>query len=147
MPRASLRPFSLLFTTHARPPIVIAALQTDGSFRYKDRISRTACLLNDEGSTYKSVKTYFEHKNSYESEWCSVLDGIRMSQDYQIGNLQIENDNLSVMNCLINERPPPQGYVTKYYADIIAASRDMDWLEVRWIPRKLNKADGLFRIR
>jgi len=147
MPRASLRPFSLLFTTHARPPIVIAALQTDGSFRYKDRISRTACLLNDEGSTYKSVKTYFEHKNSYESEWCSVLDGIRMSQDYQIGNLQIENDNLSVMNCFINERPPPQGYVTKYYADIIAASRDMDWLEVRWIPRKLNKADGLFRIR
>jgi ribonuclease HI len=147
MPRASLRPFSLLFTTHARPPIVIAALQTDGSFRYKDRISRTACLLNDEGSTYKSVKTYFEHKNSYESEWCSVLDGIRMSQDYQIGNLQIENDNLSVMNCLINERPPPQGYVTKYYADIIAASRDMDWLEVRWIPRKLNKSDGLFRIR
>ena len=147
MPRASLRPFSLLFTTHARPPIIIAALQTDGSFRYKDRISRTACLLNDEGSTYKSVKTYFEHKNSYESEWCSVLDGIRMSQDHQIGDLQIENDNMSVMNCLINERPPPQGYVTKYYADIIAASRDMDWLEVRWIPRKLNKADGLFRIQ
>ena len=147
MPRASLRPFSLLFTTHARPPIVIAALQTDGSFRYKDRISRTACLLNDEGSIYKSVKTYFEHKNSYESEWCSVLDGIRMSQDHQIGDLQIENDNMSVMNCLINERPPPQGYVTKYYADIIAASRDMDWLEVRWIPRKPNKADGLFRIQ
>ena len=126
--------------------MIISSLQTDGSFRYNDRISRTACLLNDEGELFKSVKTYFDHKNSYESEWCSILDGIRMSQANGCGDVQLENDNLSVINCLINERPPAQGYVAKYYTDVLHASRDMDWLEVRWIPRKLNKADGLFRL-
>ena len=146
MPRASIQRFSLLFTRRSAEPMIISSLQTDGSFRYNDRISRTACLLNDEGELFKSVKTYFDHKNSYESEWCSILDGIRMSQANGCGDVQLENDNLSVINCLINERPPAQGYVAKYYTDVLHASRDMDWLEVRWIPRKLNKADGLFRL-
>ena len=146
MPRASIQRFSLLFTRRSVEPMIISSLQTDGSFRYNDRISRTACLLNDEGELFKSVKTYFDHKNSYESEWCSILDGIRMSQANGCGDVQLENDNLSVINCLINERPPAQGYVAKYYTDVLHASRDMDWLEVRWIPRKLNKADGLFRL-
>ena len=69
-----------------------------------------------------------------------------MSQDYEVGDVQIENDNLSVINCLINERKPKQEYAAKYYKDIMSASKDMDWLEVRWIPRKLNKADRLFRV-
>ena len=146
MPRASIQRFSLLFTRRSVEPMIISSLQTDGSFRYKDSISRTACLLKDEGEVFKSVKTYFDHKNSYESEWCSILDGIRMSQANGCGDVQLENDNLSVINCLINERPPAQGYVAKYYTDVLHASRDMDWLEVRWIPRKLNKADGLFRL-
>ena len=146
MPRASIQRFSLLFTRRSAEPMIISSLQTDGSFRYNDRISRTACLLNDEGELFKSVKTYFDHKNSYESEWCSILDGIRMSQANGCGDVQLENDNLSVINCLINERPPAQGYVANYYTDVLHASRDMDWLEVRWIPRKLNKADGLFRL-
>lgn len=139
------RPFSLLFSTRLQPS-ALGFLQTDGSFRYNDRISRTASLLKNDGEVYRSVKTYFDHKNSYESEWCSILDGIRFSQEYT-GELQLENDNLSVINCLINERKPPQSYAAKYYNDVLHASRDMDWLEVRWIPRKLNKADGLFRIR
>ena len=146
MPRASIQRFSLLFTRRSAEPMIISSLQTDGSFRYNDRISRTECLLNDEGELFKSVKTYFDHKNSYESEWCSILDGIRMSQANGCGDVQLENDNLSVINCLINERPPAQGYVANYYTDVLHASRDMDWLEVRWIPRKLNKADGLFRL-
>jgi len=146
MPRPSIRPFSVLFSARLVKPTTIGFLQTDGSFRYKDRISRTACVLKDEGEIYRSVKTYFNHENSYESEWCSILDGIRMSQDYEVGDVQIENDNLSVINCLINERKPKQEYAAKYYKDIMSASKDMDWLEVRWIPRKLNKADRLFRV-
>ena len=146
MSTQSLKRFSLLYAKSSFKPLSIAKLQTDGSFRYKDRISRTACLLRDEGEVYKSVKTYFEHKNSYESEWASVLDGILLSQDYQIGDIQLENDNLSVINCLVSERRPAQAYVAKYYDDVRAAAKGMDWLEIRWIPRKLNKADGLFRI-
>jgi ribonuclease HI len=147
MPRASIQRFSLLFTRRSVEPMIVSSLQTDGSFRYKDHISRTACLLKDESEVYKSVKTYFDHQNSYESEWCSVLDGILMSQANGCGDVQLENDNLSVINCLVNERKPPQSYAAKYYVDVMHASRDMDWLEIRWIPRKLNKADGLFRIQ
>lgn len=146
MSTQSLKRFSLLYAKSSFKPLSIAKLQTDGSFRYKDRISRTACLLRDEGEVYKSVKTYFDHQNSYESEWASVLDGILLSQDYQIGDIQLENDNLSVINCLVSERRPAQAYVAKYYDDVRAAAKGMDWLEIRWIPRKLNKADGLFRI-
>jgi len=147
MSTQSLKRFSLLYAKSQFKPLLISKLQTDGSFRYNDRISRTASLLREEseGEVYKSVKTYFNHQNSYESEWASVLDGIRMSQDYEVGEIQLENDNLSVINCLVNERRPAQGYVAKYYDDVRAAAKDMDWLEIRWIPRKLNKADGLFR--
>ena len=147
MSKHSLKHFTLLFRdTVISKPLVISKIQTDGSFRYRDRISRTACLLKDQDEVYKSVKTYFHHQNSYESEWVSVLDGIRMSQDHQIGDLQLENDNLSVINCLVNRRRPAQGYVTKYYDEVLHSAKDMDWLEIRWIPRKLNKADNLFRI-
>jgi ribonuclease HI len=146
MSKHTLKHFTRFFDSIAVKPPTIAKLQTDGSFRYRDRISRTACLLKDEEEVYKSVKTYFHHQNSYESEWASVLDGIRMSQSYQIGDLQLENDNLSVIQCLVNRRRPAQGYAAKYYDDFLFAAQDMDWLEIRWIPRKLNKADDLFRI-
>jgi lipopolysaccharide biosynthesis glycosyltransferase len=69
-----------------------------------------------------------------------------MSQDYTIGCLQLENDNLSVIHCLVNERKPSQAYAAKYYNDVRAAVKDMDWMEIRWISRKYNKADALFRI-
>jgi ribonuclease HI len=141
-----LKRFSLLSSKVSIKPNSLGLVQTDGSFRYTDRISRTACLLKDEGETYRSVKTYFNHVNSYESEWASVLDGIRMSQDYTIGCLQLENDNLSVIHCLVNERKPSQAYAAKYYNDVRAAVKDMDWMEIRWISRKYNKADALFRI-
>jgi ribonuclease HI len=148
MSTQSLKRFSLLYAKSQFKPLLISKLQTDGSFRYSNRISRTASLLREEseGEVYKSVKTYFHHQNSYESEWASVLDGIRMSQSYKIGDLQLENDNLSVIQCLVNRRRPAQGYAAKYYDDFLFAAQDMDWLEIRWIPRKLNKADDLFRI-
>jgi len=126
-------------------PPHLAKLQTDGSFRYVDRISRTASLLKTD-ETYKSVKTYFNHANSYESEWCSVMDGILMSQDNDVDSVQIENDNLSVMNSLIQRKAPKQEYAAVYYEEIMKLAKEMEWVELRWIPRRLNKADRLFRI-
>ena len=102
--------------------MIISSLQTDGSFRYRLSLK-----------IRKPAASLFYN-----------LDG--MSQANGCGDVQLENDNLSVINCHINERPPPQWYAAKYYVDVMHASRDMDWLEVRWIPRKLNKADGLFRL-
>jgi ribonuclease HI len=137
-------PFSLLWKRFARPQEV-AHLQTDGSFRYKDKISRTAALLKAD-ATFKSVKTYFDHKNSYESEWCSILDGIQMTQSNDVSAITLENDNLGVINALIQKRLPRHDYAAVYYDLILKEVKHMDFVEIRWIPRRLNKADALFRI-
>lgn len=145
MSRRPIAAFSAIVMKTLHAPPHIAQLQTDGSFRYVDRISRTASLLKSD-ETYKSVKTYFDHANSYESEWCSVMDGILMSQTNEVDSVQIENDNLSVMNCLIQKKMPKQEYAAVYYEEIMKLVKDMEWVELRWIPRRLNKADKLFRI-
>lgn len=123
----------------------MAHLQTDGSFRYKDKVSRTASLLKAD-ATFKSVKTYFDHKNSYESEWCSILDGIQMTQSNDVSAISLENDNLGVINALIQKRLPRHDYAAVYYDLILKEVKHMDFVEIRWIPRRLNKADALFRI-
>ena len=123
----------------------MAHLQTDGSFRYKDKISRTASLLKAD-ATFKSVKTYFDHKNSYESEWCSILDGIQMTQSNDVSAISLENDNLGVINSLIQKKMPRHDYAAVYYDLILKEVKHMDFVEIRWIPRRLNKADALFRI-
>ena len=74
------------------------------------------------------------------------MDGIIMSQNNDVDSVQIENDNLSVMNCLIQRKIPKQEYAAVYYEEIMKLVRPMEWVELRWIPRRLNKADKLFRI-
>ena len=138
-------PFSLLWKRLNSSPLQVAHLQTDGSFRYRDRISRTAALLKGE-DTFKSVKTYFDHENSYESEWCSILDGIQMTQSNDIESVSLENDNLGVINALIQKKMPRHDYAAAYYDLILKEIKHMDYVEIRWIPRRLNKADALFRI-
>ena len=145
MSKRPIAAFAALVKKTLHMPPHLASLQTDGSFRYVDRISRTASLLKTD-ETYKSVKTYFDHQNSYESEWCSVMDGILMSQENDVDSLQIENDNLSVMNSLIQRKVPKQEYAAIYYEEIMKLVQPMEWVELRWIPRRLNKADKLFRI-
>jgi hypothetical protein len=106
MSKRPIAAFSALVKKTLFAPPLLARLQTDGSFRYNDHISRTASLLKTD-ETYKSVKTYFDHKNSYESEWCSVKDGILMTQECDVDSVQIENDNLSIgvkcANCALYE--------------------------------------------
>ena len=55
-----------------------AKIQTDGSFKIQNhRISRTAVILTkQDGQKYSLCTTYFDHKNSCESEWRSVVDGL-----------------------------------------------------------------------
>ena len=137
-------PFSTIWKRFSKP-LELAHLQTDGSFRYRDRISRTASLLKAD-TTFKSVKTYFDHQNSYESEWCSILDGIQMTQKNEVSSISLENDNLGVINSIIQRRPPRHDYAAAYYELIMKEVKHMDYVEMRWIPRRYNKADGLFRI-
>lgn len=127
-------------------PDTLSHLQTDGSFRCSDRISRTAGLLRHDGDTYKSIKTYFDHRDSYDSEWNSVLDGIRMAKGHDAGAIKVENDNLGVINSLIYKKRPTREFALHCYFSILKEAKNMEWLDIRWIPRRMNKADRLFHL-
>jgi hypothetical protein len=128
-------------------PDKIAHLQTDGSFS-SSNISRTAVILSTrENVNYKLMNTYFDHKNSSESEWCSILNGIKYSIHKDEGCAELENDCLPVIQHLINKRVPRKGYLQEYYNLILNEAKNMDYLAIRWIPREMNRADDLFHIR
>lgn len=122
-----------------RSPATIL-VQTDGSFVHP-RISRTACILFAR-SNISMVRTYFDHVNSTESEWCSVLDGLTFSLEKGHGSVELENDCLGVIRALTSRR---RGSFTDYYDEIHDTIRKMDYVSMRWIPRELNRADNLFR--
>jgi hypothetical protein len=103
-------------------------------------------MVDSSKHTRTLIKTYLDHTNSYESEWSSVVDGIEFAIKKKEYTLEIENDNLSVINSLIDKKRPTQKYVVDYFDYIMDISTKLDYLGVRWIPRKLNKADDLFRI-
>jgi ribonuclease HI len=122
----------------------MAFVQTDGSF--KGNISRTAVLLNtSHNENYKLLNSYLDHKNSTESEWCSVLDGIQYSISKDEGSIELENDNLGVINSIINNKMPNKSYLADYYYLIENEIRNLDYFGIRWIPRELNRADDIFR--
>ena len=130
-----------------RPPRA-ALVQTDGSFSKKYvKMSRTAVILTTHDKIdYKLVNTYTDHWNSMESEWCSVLNGIRYAQKKDQGSVELENDCLQVVKHLIHKRPPMKGYLAAYYTSILKEIKNMEYLGIRWIPRELNRADDLFRL-
>ena len=133
-------PFSLL--KGIRPPKV-AHVQTDGSF--KD-ISRTAVLLRTtKPEDFALRTTYFDHKNSGHSEWCSVLDGILLAKRKDQGSLELENDCLGVIQALTRKRQPRDQLSAYFYTAIYRELKELDHCGIRWIPRELNKADDLFR--
>jgi len=129
-------------------PPTTCFLQTDGSFHYKTQISRTAAILTtDKRVEYKFIKTYFDHINSTESEWVSLIDGVEYSQKKDIDSLAVENDCLPIVSTIILERPPKNLLYLDYYRHFNSlVNYRYKWFGIRWIPRELNRADGLFRV-
>jgi len=130
-----------------RPPMV-ALVQTDGSFSQQYvEISRTAVILRTrKHEEYTLTDTYFDHWNAAESEWASVLNGIKFALKKDEGSVELENDCLPVIKHLIHRRAPVKSYLADYYSNILKEAKTMEYLGIRWIPRELNKADDLFRI-
>jgi hypothetical protein len=110
-------------------------------------ISRTAVLItNLKGEQNTLCNTYFDHKNSTESEWCSILDGIKYSIKKDHDAIELENDNLGVIQSLINRKIPKRHYLAEYYTMIYKNLRQLEYLGIRWIPRERNRADDIFRV-
>jgi ribonuclease HI len=127
-------------------PTLLASVQTDGSFNM-DRVSRTAVILTTpSGEKYNLAKTYFTHDNSTESEWRSIFDGLAYCHKKDQLAVKLENDNLGVINSLIRQERPKKVLYNQYYDGIYRIMADFEWVETRWIPRRLNMADKLFRI-
>lgn len=140
-------PFTVIARVINNRPTSIAHIQTDGSFKNQPYIlSRTSLIMKtSENQQYSLMNTYLNHKNSTESEWRSVLDGIEYSIKKNEPSIELENDNLGVMSSLINRRKP-HGYLQDYYLYIFDRIKEMEWVGIRWIPREMNKSDRLFRI-
>lgn len=143
-----LQPFRPLTKPYLVRPLQTALVQTDGSFSMKHKgISRTAVILTTyKGNTYTLSKTYFDHIDSTESEWCSVLDGITYAIKRGQDSLELENDNIGVIRSLVQEDRPKRAHIADYYNAIQYSLKEFEYLGVRWIPRKFNKADRLFRV-
>ena len=143
-----LQPFRPLTKPYLVRPLQTALVQTDGSFSMKHTgISRTAVILTTyKGNTYTLSKTYFDHTDSTESEWCSVLDGIMYAVKKGQPCLELENDNIGVIRSLVQEDRPKRAHIADYYNAIQYSLKEFEYLGVRWIPRKFNKADRLFRV-
>jgi len=136
-------PFSVL-KGNALSRAKAAQVQTDGSFT---SFSRTAVLLKTTTpEEYTLRSTYFDHINSTQSEWCSILDGILFSKKKDQGSIQLENDCLGVVQALLRKKPPRDELLAYFHTSIYKEVKDLDHFGIRWIPREMNKADELFRV-
>jgi ribonuclease HI len=124
------------------PPSTVL-LQTDGSFKHQMQLSRTACILGAKEGDYTLLNTYFEHRTSTESEWCSILDGIKFAIKKDQGSIHLENDNQGIINEITGSKKPPKLYYD-YYNQIFKEIKVLDYIGMRWIPREMNRADAIF---
>jgi len=138
---------SQIFTLIKKPIVRAkpALIQTDGSYSYKTSISRTAAILTVNNNEYKYIKTYFDHMNSMESEWASLVDGLEYSQKKGIKTLTIENDCLPIISSIVLSKPPKNPLFLDYYMYFNSLTTRYICLGIRWIPREMNRADELFR--
>ena len=138
--------FTVITKPIIQPLPIMTRIQTDGSYSQR-KLSRTAVLYRDrKGVDTRQCKTYLNHSDSTESEWCSVLDGITYAVRKDEGFIQLENDNLGVMQCLTRFKDGPRpGRYHRYYVEIQRQLYNFDYVGVRWIPREMNAADAIFR--
>jgi ribonuclease HI len=141
MNKSFFNQFNPITKSIIKPP-KITLIQTDGSFNYKKKLSRTACIIFSEYSKLTQVKSYYKHKCPMESEWSSVLDGIKFAKIKNVNSIYLENDNIGVIRSLVQKNSHIK--FEEYYYQIINELNEFEYISVRWIPRKFNMADDLF---
>jgi hypothetical protein len=75
-----------------------------------------------------------------------VLDGVTYAVKKGQDNVELENDNQGVIRCLILNVKPQRPHIADYYHAIKESVELFEYLGIRWIPRRLNKADDLFYV-
>ena len=127
-------------------PISPSLLQTDGSFYPFTRTGKAAVLLSHNSKVYTKLVTLQKPEDSYETEWASVFSGLLFALKHNVSFINIENDNEGVVkNIISGKMKGEKPYVTEYREAILALAKQTQWTGIRWIPRKQNRADDLFR--
>lgn len=78
--------------------------------------------------------------SSTETEWASIGLGIRFGLDKNQTLIALSNDNLSVVQSLIFQRPSKQDTVLFWYSEIQKMIAETMGFKIRWVPRENNRA-------
>jgi ribonuclease HI len=140
-------PYTRIGGNVAFPPPFLAHLQTDGSFKTRPRLARTAYILlsADGRRTYRDVAPS-DAASSTEAEWASVLAGLQFATEgVRQTAIGIENDCLAVIHGLIHQEAPLRiAAHREIRREILQLANQTTWTGIRWIPREANRADALF---
>ena len=131
----------------ALPLPLLTIVQCDGSFGRASGAA-VAYMVYDgarQVAMSKRVDLPFA-SSSTEAEWASVFQGLEAAIDLEKENIGLENDCLSVVSGLsFPTNPLKHVYARHYRKKILDLSAQTLWTGIRWIPRKANRADDLFR--
>ncbi len=143
---AILMPYSRIGGHLTFPPPLIARAQVDGSFGRSGGSRIAAILTSDTGdAAFRSTRP-IKALNSTETEWAAVALGLELALQHDQTAIGIENDCLGVIQALMfPDTPLKHAYARHWRATIQRLATETHWTGVRWIPREINKADGLLR--
>lgn len=144
-----LFPFTRVAGHVTHPPLLLATVQTDGSYAHKTGDARVAAILTPtkSHSTFRHLQS-ISAESSTEAEWASISMGLELAISHNEGAVGVENDCLGVINTLLS---PHDTWLRHEYARywryrILRQAKGFEWLGLRWIPREQNRADDLFRV-
>jgi hypothetical protein len=147
IPQKILRmPYIRIGGRHIHPPLILTHVQTDGSYGSFVGPRITAIVKPATARhTFRYVKN-ITAESPTETEWASIALGLEAAIQLDQTAINIDNDNLGVIGGLLNR----DNYLRKEYARywrsiILNLSAKTDWTGVRWIPRRDNRADDIFR--
>lgn len=138
------------------PPPVCSHLQTDGSFKTwnrnspnsKKNLARIGFYLQTVDGNVHTNFYEIDAQTSTDTEWASILGGIKFSGEYNQDSIYVENDCLSVISFFSphSSKCPKNGTAARhYYEEICRVSNEFAYVGLRWIPRELNRADQVLR--
>lgn len=145
-----LQPYARIGGMSIGTPFMSALLQTDGKFYPKTGVSRVAMLLKAEhgDTTTKNIIDITQCNDSTETQWASVSRGLLFAIEQGERNITIENDNFGVVaNLILRDNVLKQEYAKHYRYIILNLASKTLWTGIRWIPREMNKADALLRLK
>ena len=132
------------YMAHTLP--ILTHIQTDGSFYQHTKSGTVAAILRLPTGVSQGFRQSLEKpKSSTEAEWASIYFGLEMGRRLGQEVVGLENDCLGVIRSIIFNSAGRHEYARYYHHKIKETAADMDWCGIRWIPRRMNRADDLLR--